>query len=130
MSGDDQPGVRSYDEVLAARQEMVGVGLDVLLTADVAELLGVQKKTITQYLVESHEPVRGKPGWQGRYLSNPFPAPAGYAGKSPYWSRAQIPALRAWFENRPGRGAGGGRPRKDGQPNRSAAQTPATDQAS
>ncbi len=70
----------------------------------VAELLGVQPKTISQYLTES----KG----EGRYAGQPFPAPDGYIGKGPWWRREREGEIKAWATARPGQGAGGGRPRK------------------
>lgn len=50
--------------------------------------------------------------WRIRYKdSHPCPEPAGHVGRSPYWTDAQ--AWKTWEAARPGRGAGGGRPRKD-----------------
>jgi hypothetical protein len=50
----------------------------------------------------------------GQFASYPFPAPAGYHGRTGYWSPSQIPAIEAWAKHweqaRPGSGAGGGRP--------------------
>ena len=42
-----------------------------------------------------------------------FPAPVDRIGNSPLFDPE---AVRAWFEHRPGRGAGGGRPRKKPAP--------------
>ena len=67
--------------------------LDRLTTAEVAELCGWQPRTVTQNV------------WRGR-----MPAASGHFGRTPWWDRAVIVA---WQEQRPGRGAGGGRPRKD-----------------
>lgn len=70
----------------------------------VAALIGVQPKTISQYLTESHE--------GGRYATHPFPKPDGYIGKGPWWRRERKAEIKAWAAARPGQGAGGGRPRK------------------
>lgn len=68
----------------------------------VAELLGVQPKTISQYLAES----KGN----GRYAAHPFPPPDGYIGRGPYWLRKREADIKTWNEGRPGQGVGGGRP--------------------
>lgn len=84
--------------------------LPVLDIRAVARILGsVQEKeprpkTISQYLVES------KPG--GRYERHPFPRPNGYIGKSPWWALDRAGEFVVWQKGRAGRGAGGGRPRK------------------
>ena len=70
----------------------------------VAAILGVQPKTISQYLVES----RG----EGRYAERPFPAPDGYIGRGPWWRLERETEIRRWAAERPGQGVGGGRPRK------------------
>jgi hypothetical protein len=79
-------------------------GRPVLDTAAVARLLGVQPKTVSQYLVES----KG----EGRYADRPFPPPHGRVGGRPYWLPDQADAIRAWAAGRPGQGVGGGRPRR------------------
>ena len=66
---------------------------DRLTTAEVAVLCGWQPRTVAQNVS------RGK-----------MPPPSGHFGRTPWWDRAVIVA---WLEQRPGRGAGGGRPRKD-----------------
>lgn len=75
----------------------------VLDRAAVAALIGVRPKTISQYLVESKPP--------GRYQDHPFPTPDGYIGRGPYWLRRREQDIRKWAAERPGQGAGGGRPR-------------------
>ncbi len=65
---------------------------DLLDTSDVAELVGVKVPTIRTYL---H---RGD-----------MPKPDRVIGRSPVWRRETIDA---WLAERPGRGAGGGRPPK------------------
>ena len=66
---------------------------DRFTTAEVAVLCGWQPRTVAQNVS------RGR-----------MPAPSGHFGRTPWWDRAVIVA---WLEQRPGRGAGGGRPRKD-----------------
>jgi hypothetical protein len=78
----------------------------VLDRAAVAAILDVKPKTISQYLVES--------SGEGRYASHPFPTPDGTIGRGPYWHRERETEIRAWADARPGRGAGGGRPRISG----------------
>jgi hypothetical protein len=52
--------------------------------------------------------------YAGQFADRPFPPPAGYHGRTPYWLTSQIPAIQEWAEYwaqaRPGSGAGGGRP--------------------
>ena len=66
---------------------------DRLTTPEVAALCGWQPRTVSQYAS------RGR-----------MPPPTGHFGRTPWWDRAVIVA---WLEQRPGRGVGGGRPRKD-----------------
>jgi hypothetical protein len=77
----------------------------------VAAILGVQAKTISQYLTESRpaDPESGRAA--GRYASHPFPAPDGYIGRGPWWRRERTTEIREWDAGRLGQGAGGGRPR-------------------
>jgi hypothetical protein len=70
----------------------------------VAAVLSVKAKTVSQYLVESRPP--------GKYASHPFPKPDGYIGRGPWWRREREQEFRDWASSRPGRGRGGGRPRK------------------
>ncbi|SCE91503.1 hypothetical protein GA0070607_3161 [Micromonospora coriariae] len=58
---------------------------------------------------------RSRPG--GIYANRPFPAPAGYHGRQPYWLPRQLPAVDEWRRSMPGRGAGGGRPPRRSEPN-------------
>ncbi len=74
----------------------------VLDLEEVAEMLGVKKKTISQYRWFS------TPGH--RYAERPFPEPDRMVGRSPFWAGGRREEIQAWFDNRPGRGAGGGRP--------------------
>jgi hypothetical protein len=64
---------------------------------DVGAWIGVNGETITRY--------------RSRYRStHPFPEPAGYFGKSPFWHEHQKADVLKWDEKRLGQGAGGGRP--------------------
>jgi hypothetical protein len=63
--------------------------------ADLAALFGVQPGTIET--------------WRSRYAD--FPQPDAYVGRYAGWLPSREVELRAWEANRPGRGAGGGRPR-------------------
>ena len=65
--------------------------------ADLAALFGVKPGTIET--------------WRVRY--DDFPPPDAYVGGYAGWLPSREIELRAWEANRPGRGAGGGRPRKD-----------------
>lgn len=69
----------------------------------VAKICGVTTATVSNLLSDS------KPGrpLEGR----PFPAPDGRIGKSPWWRTERRDEIADWMANRPGRGAGGGRPR-------------------
>jgi len=64
----------------------------------------LKDKTVSQYLVESRE--------GGKYEKHPFPTPDGYIGRGPWWRREREQEIRDWAAARPGRGKGGGRPRK------------------
>jgi hypothetical protein len=78
---------------------------------DVAELLGVQGKTISTYLYESGVEI-GKKKRRGRYAGHPFPAPDAYHGKAPWWGLDRRTEILTWDSERPGQGVGGGRPRQ------------------
>ncbi len=73
-----------------------------LTTADLAELLGVKPATIRHYRAAS------LPG--GRSAAPPFPAPDDRLGNAPAWSADRKREILDWAANRPGQGAGGGRP--------------------
>ena len=73
--------------------------------ADLAALFGVKPGTIET--------------WRSRHKD--FPAPDAYVGRYAGWLPFREAELRAWAASRPGRGAGGGRPRKDA----TASQEPA-----
>jgi predicted DNA-binding transcriptional regulator AlpA len=62
----------------------------------VAARLGVTRATIQRYRSAD----RGKYG---------FPEPDGMIGRTPWWKPETIDA---WAANRPGKGAGGGRPKR------------------
>ncbi len=88
---------------------------DLMTIGEVAEVLGVLPRTITQWMVRSlptPDPTSRRPDQKRLYADHPFPAPTRYAGKSPEWARTRLPEIRDWYAKRPGRGAGGGRPRK------------------
>lgn len=75
-------------------------------TEGVARRLGVQPRTITEYLYRARRRVAGKPKI---VAAHNFPEPDQYFGGRPVWKESTI----ARFERkRPGRGTGGGRPRK------------------
>lgn len=67
---------------------------DRLFIEDVAGLLGVKRDTVVR--------------WRFRY--DDTPEPDGHRGRSPFWTDPD--AWTRWAAARPGRGAGGGRPRK------------------
>ena len=84
---------------------------------DVAQLLGpdIKGKTVSTYLYESRATVgKGAKERRGRYAGHPFPAPDGYQGKSPWWHKKRRMEILTWAAERPGQGAGGGRPRSGG----------------
>lgn len=83
-----------------------------LLIEDVAGLLGpgIKPKTVSQYLSESRQEPRPD-GTKRRYADHPFPAPDGRVGRAPWWRRERRAEILAWAAERPGQGAGGGRPR-------------------
>ena len=66
-------------------------------TKAVAELLGVTPETINRYRVGDRAAKYG------------FPEPDGRIGGRPWWWSTTI---EKWRKNRPGQGAGAGRPRK------------------
>lgn len=79
-----------------------GETLRYLSRADVGRLFGVSGDAVRK--------------WQQRYASGekyrPFPAPDLEVAGRPLWSPRREPELWAWYRDKPGRGAGGGRPRK------------------
>lgn len=76
----------------------------VLDTEAVAAILGVRRQLVTQWLSDS------RPG--RRYADHPFPTPDGrLGGRAPWWKPERRDEFTAWMTGRPGRGAGGGRPR-------------------
>lgn len=51
--------------------------------------------------------------WRTRYAdTHPFPAPDAVIGRTAGWAPVREDEIRQWEAGRPGRGAGGGRPRK------------------
>ena len=76
-------------------------------TRDVARVLGVDGRTVSQ--------------WLTRYpagSAHPCPAPDVAVGDALGWAEGRLPEWETWRAGMPGRGAGGGRPR------RSAAEKP------
>lgn len=63
-----------------------------LTTAEVAKLVGVTPAS-----------------WRSMVSRGSAPEPDGHLGSTPWWTRKTI---TRWQATRPGRGAGGGRPRK------------------
>lgn len=76
-------------------------------TVAVGEILGQERRdgktdpipaaTVRQYL---HDSRSGR-----RFKDNPFPEPAGKAGRSPVWLAEQEEDIREWARKRPGPGA-------------------------
>lgn len=89
----------------------------ILTCADVARMWGVKLKTVYAAL-DASKPGDARTGRKpGRYAGNPVPAPDGYLGQGrngnrPWWRAERAGELAAWRESLPGRGAGGGRPRR------------------
>jgi hypothetical protein len=73
---------------------------DVLDMKAVGEAFGWSVSTVSKYRNAN-----------GRYAKHPFPAPDGYISGSPYWFSGRMDEIEAWSISRPGRGAGGGKPR-------------------
>jgi predicted DNA-binding transcriptional regulator AlpA len=67
----------------------------ILDRAAMAALAGVAQKSVTRY-------------WERGQM----PQPDGWVSGRPWWYET---TAKEWLANRPGRGAGGGRPRKDVQ---------------
>lgn len=82
----------------------MGGATPVLDLRAVAEICGVTAMTVSNWMSDSKQ---GR-----RYAGNPFPAPDGYIGKSPWWDPKRRDEFGAWMTARPGRGVGGGRPPK------------------
>jgi len=79
-----------------------------LTLTDIAHLAGVEVVTARTYHTRATANRRAgtpKPG--------DLPAPDQVFGQSPVWTRDTIDT---WLKQRPGRGAGGGRPRKTDRP--------------
>lgn len=74
---------------------------------EVATLLGVKSRTVTQWMVRSL-PTPDPQGRKRLYADDPFPVPDKYMGKSPVWRAERRPEFAEWSARRPGRGAGGG----------------------
>ena len=99
MTAEDDSALSIVQNVVAmfhrAQAQQAGLFVpqhDRLTTAEVAVLCGWKPRTVAQNVS------RGR-----------MPPPSGHFGRTPWWDRAVIVA---WLEQRPGRGAGGGRPRK------------------
>lgn len=77
---------------------------DRLSLADIAALYGLTTATVRTYNGQAAIARRN-----GTAKDHDFPAPIDRIGNSPLFDAR---AVREWFSHRPGRGAGGGRPRK------------------
>jgi len=81
---------------------------DMLLDlSGIAALLGLSVITVRNYHQGSERRRR-----EGTTRPGDFPEPAQRFGRSPAW---ELSVIRAWQHARPGRGVGGGRPRKGGE---------------
>lgn len=72
-----------------------------LSMAEVGALLGVGRSAVSK--------------WRERYgpdSGHPFPAPDVMVGDAPGWDPQREAEIREWRAGLPGRGAGGGRPRR------------------
>jgi hypothetical protein len=65
---------------------------------------------LTESTVRSYHDAATKRRKDGCPRPGDFPEPDHHFGRTPVWSPATVDT---WATNRPGRGAGGGRPRKD-----------------
>lgn len=92
------------EEHRAARQSTHGpsTAITPLSSRAVAGILGVKPETLRFYRAHS------KPG--GRYEQHPFPAPDYDLDGRPAWKAEREQEIIDWAANRPGQGAGGGRP--------------------
>jgi len=79
-------------------EEDGAVASEYMSQTDVARALGVARNTVTV--------------WRARYPD--FPRPDATVGGVPGWLPRRLAEIRAWRDSRPGQGAGGGRPRKNG----------------
>lgn len=72
-----------------------------LSLANIGEALGVTASAVSK--------------WRDRYppdSAHPFPLPDVTVGDVPGWEPSRLPEIKRWRAGMPGRGAGGGRPRK------------------
>jgi hypothetical protein len=81
---------------------------DYLTLADLAELLGVRRNTVSFF--RSHS----KPG--GRYANDPFPTEDRVIARTPVWKVERTDEIKAWNGRRPGQGSGGGQPSHKSRP--------------
>lgn len=79
-------------------------GSTLLSISAIAAAFGLAETTVRTYNGQAAQ--RRRAGTAGPH---DFPAPVDRIGNSPLFDPA---AVRDWFDHRPGRGAGGGRPRK------------------
>jgi predicted DNA-binding transcriptional regulator AlpA len=71
----------------------------------IAETLGLAHRTVRNYHQAAERRRR-----QGAPRPGDFPPPDQVFGRTPVWKASTV---RSWKQRRPGRGAGGGRPRKE-----------------
>lgn len=69
--------------------------------ADIAALFGVQPETVVT--------------WRTRYPGTPIPEPDAYIGPFAGWLPERDEEWREWRRSLPGRGAGGGRPKRSAE---------------
>lgn len=79
-------------------------GSPLLSISAIADTFGLAEATVRTYNGQAAQRRRA-----GTARAHDFPAPVDRIGNSPLFDPA---AVRDWFDHRPGRGAGGGRPRK------------------
>lgn len=83
---------------------MQSAGKTLLSIADIAERYGLTAPTVRTYNGQATQRRRA-----GTPTGHDFPPAVARVGNSPLFDADEV---EGWFRNRPGRGAGGGRPRK------------------
>lgn len=106
----DGPDKPAGAKAVKRAAELLLVGGRTLEQREVGALMGLDGTTVSKYRT------RSLPG--GSMESHPFPKAEYENARAALWMVDQVPDLVVWLANRPGRGAGGGRPwHADEQPN-------------